>query len=224
MAFVPTSGPKNQIMLAQMGMNVWVRSWVPNCEIVGMVIRHGESFGLSHKLTVMENGVAVYRPTVCYSYMPCDDTIVSLHELRCRNYVMQPKLRILRDKEIISGADTLGALLMGHEYGSWWCGSVLTIEESRKLAPGQNATTLQVALGVVSAIMWMIEHPREGLCTPDDLPHEYVLKIAMPYLGNFVSIPSDWTPLRNRKVYFKENEANHPDEDMWQFRNFIFVP
>jgi homospermidine synthase len=224
LAFVPSSGPKNQIMLAQMGMNTWVRSWVPDCEIVGMAIRHGEAFGLSDKLTVWKDGEAVYRPTVHYAYMPCDDTLVSLHELRCRNYEMQPKLRILREKEIVSGEDILGALLMGHDYGSWWCGSILTIDEARKLAPGQNATTVQVALGIVSAVMWMIENPREGLCTPEDLPHDHVLKVSMPYLGKFLSIPSDWTPVKNRKVYFKENPANHHDEDMWQFSNFVFVP
>ncbi|HSV42357.1 MAG TPA: saccharopine dehydrogenase C-terminal domain-containing protein [Methanomassiliicoccales archaeon] len=224
LAFIPSYGSKNQIMLAQMGMNTWIRSWVPDCEIVGMAIRHGEAFGLSDKLTVWRHGDAIYRPTVCYSYMPCDGTLASLHELRCRNYEMQPKLRILNEKEIISGADMLGALLMGHEYGSWWCGSVLTIEEARRLAPGQNATTVQVALGIISAIMWMIEHPHEGLCTPEDLPHDYVLKIARPYLGTLISMPSNWTPHKNRKVYFKENPANHPDEDIWQFKNFVFVP
>ncbi|OPY33132.1 MAG: Saccharopine dehydrogenase [Methanomassiliicoccales archaeon PtaU1.Bin124] len=224
LAHIPSYGPKNQIMLAQMGMNTWVRSWVPDCEIVGMAIRHGEAFGLSDKLTVWKDGKAIYRPTVCYSYMPCDETIASLHELRARNYEMQPKLRILQEKEIVSGSDTLGALLMGHEYGSWWCGSILTIDEARKLAPGQNATTVQVALGIISAVMWMIEHPREGLCTPEDLPHEFVLKVAMPYLGKFVSTPSDWTPMKNRKIYFKENQANHMEKDMWQFKNFLFVP
>lgn len=224
LAFVPSYGPRNQIMLAQMGMNTWVRSWVPDCEIVGMAIRHGEAFGLSDRLTVWNDGTPIYRPTVHYAYMPCDDTLVSLHELRCRNYEMQPKLRILKDKEIVGGADILGALLMGHEYGSWWCGSILSVEEARKLAPGQNATTVQVAMGVVSAVMWMIENPRKGLCTPEDLPHDYVLKISRPYLGRFISAPSDWNPLKNRKVYFKENPANHHDDDMWQFNNFLFVP
>jgi len=224
LAFVPSYGPRNQIMLAQMGMNTWVRSWVPDCEIVGMAIRHGEAFGLSDRLTVWNDGTPIYRPTVHYAYMPCDDTLVSLHELRCRNYEMQPKLRILKDKEIVGGADILGALLMGHEYGFWWCGSILSVEEARKLAPGQNATTVQVAMGVVSAVMWMIENPRKGLCTPEDLPHDYVLKISRPYLGRFISAPSDWNPLKNRKVYFKENPANHHDDDMWQFNNFLFVP
>ena len=222
LAFVPPYGPKNQIMLPQMGMNTWVRSWIPHQEIVGMVIRHGEAFGLSNYLTVWEKENAVYRPTVHYAYMPCDGTIASLHELRCRNYEMQTSLRILND-EIISGSDILGALLMGHEYGSWWCGSILSIEKSRKLAPGQNATTVQVAISVVAAVTWMIEHPKEGLCTPEDLPHDFVLKIAKPYLGELISVPSEWTPLKNRKVYFKENPKNDYDDDLWQFRNFLFV-
>jgi homospermidine synthase len=56
--------------------------------------------------------------------------------------------------EIISGADILGALVMGHPYRSWWCGSGLDIEESRRLVPHQNATTMQVAISVVAASMW----------------------------------------------------------------------
>jgi homospermidine synthase len=137
---------------------------------------------------------------------------------------MQSRQRIMSDAEILSGKDTLGALLMGHPYTSWWTGSILSIEEARKLAPGENATTIQVALGVTAAVMWMIEHPRKGFCLPDDLPHEFVLNIAKPYLGEFYSGPSSWTPLQNRIVYFKENPANQYDrEDIWQFKNFLFV-
>ena len=223
-AHVPPEGPGNEIMLARMGINTWVHSWIPDQEIVGMVIRHGESFGISDRWTVWEDGIPVYRPTVHYAYMPCDATCASLHELRGRNYGLQPRLRIMNDSEIISGSDILGALLMGHPYQAWWTGSILTIEEAKRLAPGQNATTIQVALGVVSAVMWMIEHPREGFCLPDDLPHEYILKIARPYLGEFYSGPSDWTPLKNRVVYFRENPENSYDlDDVWQFKNFLFV-
>jgi homospermidine synthase len=224
LAHIPKTGPANQIMLANMGMNTFVRSWIPHHEIVGMVIRHGEAFGISDRWTVWKDRKAVYRPTVHYAYMPCDATIVSLYELRCRNYEMQSKLRIMNDSEIVSGADILGALLMGHPYNSWWTGSILSIEEARKLAPGQNATTIQVALGVITAVMWMIENPKKGFCLPDDIPHEFVLKIAKPYLGEFYSGPTDWTPLKNRIVYFKENPANNYDkEDVWQFKNFLLV-
>ena len=223
LAHVPPYGPKNQIFLAQMGINTWVRSWIPNEEIVGMVIRHGEAFGLSDRLTVLDGDKAVYRPTVHYAYMPCHETLSSLCELRGRNYVLPPKLRIMED-EITCGADILGALIMGHQFNSWWTGSALTIEEARRLAPGQNATTLQVALGVVSSVLWMIENPRRGLNLPDDLPHDFVLDVAKPYLGDFISTPSDWTPLKNRVTYFKENPASQTHPDPWQFENFKFVP
>lgn len=222
LAYMPKYGPKNQIFLSQMGMNTWARSWVPYQEVVGMVIRHAEAFSISDRLTVWENGKAVYRPTVHYAYMPCDETIASLHELRCRNYELQSNLRIMND-EITKGEDILGALIMGHKYNSWWTGSILSIEESRSLVPHQNATTTQVAIGVVSAIMWMIENPGKGVVLPDDLPHEHILKVAKPYLGRFVSEPSSWTPFTNYQVFFKENPDSYLDKkNPWCFNNFLF--
>ena len=221
-ANVPEYGPKNQIFLSQMGMNTWVRSWIPYQEIVGMVIRHGEAFTISDKLTVCKAGKPIYRPTVHYAYMPCHETLSSLHELRCRSYELQPKCRIMSD-EIVRGEDILGALIMGHKYNSWWTGSMLSIGESRRLVAHQNATTMQVAIGVVSAAMWMIENPNKGLCIPDDLPYDYILKIARPYLGRLVSEASDWTPFKNYKVFFKENMNSYLDKkNSWAFKNFLF--
>ena len=80
-AFEHKTGPKNQICLATLGMNTMVKSWVPSGEINGMIIRHGEAFGISDRYTVWEKGKAVYRPTVHYAYCPSDSAINSLHEL-----------------------------------------------------------------------------------------------------------------------------------------------
>jgi homospermidine synthase len=224
LANVPEIGPRNQIFLSRMGMNTWVRSWVPYSEIVGMIIRHAEAFTISDRLTVWRKGRAVYRPTVHYAYMPSNETLSSLYELRCRNYELQPKIRIMND-EIISGSDTLGALIMGHRYNSWWTGSVLSIGESRRMVPHQNATTLQVAIGVVSGVMWAIENPDQGVLEPDELPYEYILKIAKPYLGKFISEPADWTPFKNYQVFFKENPDAYLDKKSpWAFKNFLFKP
>jgi homospermidine synthase len=216
-------GPRNQICLAQMGINTWVKTWVPDYCINGMVVRHGEAFTISDKLTVWKNGKAVYRPTVHYAYCPADCAIASLNELRGYNYQLQPKARILND-EVASGSDILGALLMGHGYNSWWIGSDLSIEESRRLVPHQNATTMQVAISVVAATMWMIENPAKGICVPDELPHEYILKMSKPYLGKWISKPSDWTPLKHFSNPFKG--YNKPDVDLkdpWQFKNFLIT-
>ena len=214
-------GPGNQICLARMGINTWVRSWVPDYEIFGMVVRHGEACTISDRLTVWEDGAAIYRPTVHYAYCPCDSAIASLNELRGCRYQLQKRIRIMND-EITSGADILGALLMGHAYSSWWVGSDLSIEESRRLVPHQNATTLQVAISVVAAALWTIENPERGVLVPDDLPHEYVLGIARPYLGRNLSVQSDWNPLKAAHNAFEG--YNRPDldlEDPWQFKNFL---
>ncbi|MBI5244214.1 MAG: homospermidine synthase [Elusimicrobia bacterium] len=216
-------GPRNQICLARMGINTWVRSWVPDYCIHGMVVRHGEAFTISDKLAVWEGGKAVYRPTVHYAYCPCDCAIVSLNELRGCDYKLQPDIRIMND-EIISGSDILGALIMGHAFKSWWIGSDLSIEESRRLVPHQNATTMQVAVSVVAAAMWMMENPARGVLVPDDLPHEYILKASKPYLGKFISKPSDWTPLKHYSNAFKGyNNPAIDAGDPWQFKNFLIT-
>jgi homospermidine synthase len=223
-AYEHPDGPKSQICLARMGINTSVASWVPpDHHIVGMVVRHGEAFTITEKLTVWENGKPVYRPTVHYAYCPCDTAIASLHELRGNDYRLQSRIRIMTD-EITGGADILGALIMGHPYQSWWCGSDLSIEESRRLVPHQNATTMQVAISVVAAILWMIENPGQGVKVPDDLPHEYILGISKPYLGNFISIPSDWTPLKHYNNAFPGfNRPQFDTEDPWQFKNFLIT-
>ena len=221
-AFEHQEGPRNQICLAQMGMNTWVRSWVPDRHCIrGMVVRHGEAFTISDKLTVWDGDRAVYRPTVHYAYCPCDAAVASLNELRGYDYQLQPKIRIMND-EITSGADILGALLMGHAYHSWWTGSDLSIEESRRLVPHQNATTMQVAIALVGAVMWMMQNPSLGICVPDDLPHDFILEVARPYLGKFISTPSDWTPLQHyTNVFDPYTKPSIDPTDPWQFKNFL---
>ena len=214
-------GPGNQICLALMGVNTFVRSWVPlGGEIIGMVVRHGEAFTISDHLTVWEGERPSYRPTVHYAYLPTDAAIASLHELKMRGHELQPRQRIMND-EIVDGRDELGVLLMGHDLTGWWTGSQLDIHETRQLVPRQNATTLQVAASVLGVLSWMIRNPREGLCVPDELPHRDVLEVASRYLGPCPSVQTDWTPLRNRSDPFEHFGRPRPDdEDVWQFETF----
>lgn len=214
-------GPGNQICMAQMGVKTWVRSWVPTGTTTGMVVRHGESFTISDHLTVWQDGKPVYRPTVHYAYCPSDVAINSLHELEMRGFDLQKNQRILFD-DIVSGRDELGVLLMGHDFKSWWTGSLLSIEETRALVPGQNATTLQVACSILGAIDWMIKNPQAGVLVPDQLPYQEILKVAKPYLGTWYSKPVDWSPLKNRNNLYKNyGAADIPVEDEWQFTTFL---
>ncbi len=223
-AFFHEIGPKNQICLSTLGMKTWVRSWVPCGEITGMVVRHGEAFGISDRLTVWENGKAVYRPTVHYAYCPSNAAINSLHELEMRQFKLQEKQRIMSD-EIIDGRDELGVLLMGHDFTSWWCGSILDIHRARRLVPHQQATTLQVAISVVAAALWMIKNPKRGFLLPDDLEHEPILEVSMPYIKPFISRAVDWTPLKNMNTKFTKFDYHKPkEEDVWQFTTFLVDP
>ncbi len=233
-------GPQNQICLERRGMNTWVRSWCPSGEIRGMVIRHGEAFSISERLTCFdEQGHAIYRPTVHYAYCPCDDAIGSLNELRQSEYRRHRHERILRN-EIVSGRDELGCLLMGHDFHSWWIGSLLDINETRRLVPGQTPTTLQVASSVLGALFWLIRNPDQGVNLPDDLPHEEVLEVAMPYLGPFRSHPVDWSPngfhkngngpvahhgsgVANNGSPKKTRHINDDDHEGWQFDHFLIA-
>ncbi|MHC1721070.1 MAG: saccharopine dehydrogenase C-terminal domain-containing protein [Clostridiaceae bacterium] len=214
-------GPGNQICMARMGMKTWVRSWVPSGEITGMVIRHGEAFTLSDYLTLWEDGKPVYRPTVYYAYCPSDSAFNSLHELEMRQFRLQENQRVLTD-EIIKGEDQLGVLLMGHDFNSWWVGSILGIDESRELAPHQNATTLQVACSIIAAMLWMIKNPNKGVCLPEDIPYNEILPFAKRFLGKFISTEVNWTPMMKRASLFKGYDGFDPaKEDVWQFRTFL---
>jgi homospermidine synthase len=156
-----------------------------------------------------------YRPTAHYAYHPCDDAVLSVHELAGKNWQMQPEKRLMTD-EIVSGMDELGVLLMGHAKGAYWYGSRLTIAQARQAAPHNNATSLQVTAAVLAGVIWAIENPRRGLVESDEMDHARILEICRPYLGDVVGVYSDWTPLQDRGVLFPEDVD---PSDPWQFRN-----
>ncbi len=58
-AYTHEGGPQNQIAIAKAGATTWIRSWVPNSETTGLLVRHGEAFTMSDHLTVWENGKAI---------------------------------------------------------------------------------------------------------------------------------------------------------------------
>jgi hypothetical protein len=80
---------------------------------------------------------------VHYVYHPCDDAVKSLHELAGKNLKQQTHQRLIKD-EVVTGMDELGVLLAGHSRNAYWFGSQLAIEEARRVAPHNNATSLQV--------------------------------------------------------------------------------
>ena len=213
------TGCRAAIYLTRPGATTRVRSWTPNAgPIQGYMITHNESISIADYLSIEEDGKTAYRPTVHYAYHPCDDTILSLHELQGRNLRHPGKIRVMND-EIVDGMDELGVLLYGHSRNAYWYGSQLTIHEARSLAPYQNATGLQVSSAVVAAMIWAIENPRRGVCDADELDHDRIMAIQEPYLGKMVGAYTDWTPLDNRDGGLFPEAIDR--EDPWQFLNVI---
>jgi homospermidine synthase len=138
-----------------------------------------------------------------------------VHEFSGRNYQIQDRKRILMD-DISKGIDELGVLLAGHKKNAYWYGSQLSIDDARKLAPFNNATSLQVTSAVLAGMVWAMENPNNGLTEPDELDFRRVLGICRPYLGPVVGHYTDWTPLSDRERLFPEDLDK---SDPWQFKN-----
>ena len=214
------SGSLAAIYLMQPGAGTRVRTWTPLAgHFHGFCITHGEAISIADYLTVREGSQTVYRPTVHYAYHPCDAAVMSVHELAGRNYVQQDRQRILMD-DIIAGMDELGVLLAGHKKNAYWYGSQLAIEEARRLAPFNNATSLQVTVAVLSGVIWAMENPNRGIVEPEEMDFRQNLAICMPYLGRVVGRYTDWTPLHERGRLFPEDVDL---TDPWQFKNVRVV-
>jgi homospermidine synthase len=206
------------IYLSRPGAGTRVRSWTPMAgPIQGYLITHNEAISIADYLTLRDRDQVTYRPTCHYAYHPCDDAILSLHELQGNAFRQQSHWRLMND-EIVDGIDELGVLLYGHANNAYWYGSQLSIEETRRLAPYQNATGLQVTAAVLAGMVWALENPRRGVVEADELDHERLLRIMEPYLGRLTGAYSDWTPLHGRDGLFPEDIDT---ADPWQFRNVI---
>jgi len=204
------------IYLMQPGAATRVRTWTPRAgHFHGFCITHGESISIADYYTVRDGAQVVYRPTVHYAYHPSDSAVMSVHELAGRNYVQQERQRILMD-DITAGIDELGVLLAGHRRNAYWYGSQLSIGEARKLAPYNNATSLQVTVAVLSGVVWAMENPNQGLVEPDEMDFRRTLEVCMPYLGPVSGEYTDWSPLHERERLFPEDIDK---SDPWQFKN-----
>src|SRR6516165_5540653 len=208
------------IYLLRPGAATRVRSWTPlEGPYHGFLITHGESISIADYLTLKEGDRVLSRPTCHYAYHPCDDAVLSLHEFGGKNFQLQARKRLIME-EISQGIDELGVLLMGSPKGVYWFGSRLTIAEARRVAPHNNATSLQVTAAVLAGIVWALEHPYEGIVEPEDMDFARALDIARPYLGEMVGVYGDWTPLQNRESLFPEDLDR---DDPWQFKNIRVV-
>jgi len=222
---LPRNGAKHKtgcqaaIYLRQPGANTRVRSWTPTAKAqYGFLVTHNESISIADYFTLRAGRKVVYRPTCHYAYHPCNDAVLSLHELFGQAGQRQPAIHILDEHEIVDGIDELGVLLYGHKKNAYWYGSQLSIDETRELAPYQNATGLQVTSAVLAGMVWALENPNAGIVEADEMDFRRCLEVQRPYLGPVVGVYTDWTPITDRPGLFKEDLDKR---DPWQFSNVL---
>jgi homospermidine synthase len=206
------------IFLAQPGAATKVRTWCPTPGPQhGFCVTHNESVSITDYFTSTDDeGHLVYRPTVHYAYHPADDAVMSWHELLGGR---PPQRRVILDvDEITDGIDELGVLLYGHAKNAYWYGSRLSNDETKLLAPHQNATGLQVTSAVLAGMVWALENPDAGIVEADEIDFARCLEVQRPYLGPVEGHFTDWTPLTDRIDLFPDDVD--PD-DPWQFRNVL---
>lgn len=213
------TGCKAAIYLMQPGGNTRVQSWCPTPgPQYAFLVTHNEAISISDYFTVGSGDAPAYRPTCHYAYHPSNDAVLSVHEMfgSCGN--PQKEHHILEEAEIVDGSDELGVLLYGHAKNAYWYGSQLTIEETRALAPYQNATGMQVTSAVLAGMVWALENPNAGIVETDEMDFRRCLDIQKQYLGKMAGYYTDWTPLQNRPGLFPEDIDT---SDPWQFRNIL---
>ncbi|MCP1508405.1 homospermidine synthase [Pseudomonas marginalis] len=212
-----TTGRNSAIYLNRPGASVRLKTWTPAFgPCLGFLITHNEAVSLSDYLTCFEGEQVTYRPTVNYAYHPCSDAILSIHELSGCSWHSQPHKRILQGRNITSGGDYLGVLLMGHEKNAYWFGSYLENSAAQKLNPESSATSLQVVAGVISGMKWAIANPCCGIVEAEEMDFRFVLDNARPYLGEMLGEYTDWSPVEEDKGLFSIASS-----DKWQFENFM---
>jgi homospermidine synthase len=217
--FKHKAGCQAAIYLTQPGANTRVRSWTPTAKAqYGFLVTHNESISIADYFTLRDGRKTVYRPTCHYAYHPCNDAVLSLHELFGQAGKRQPAIHILDEHEIADGIDELGVLLYGHRKNAYWYGSQLSIDETRAVAPYQNATGLQVTSAVLAGMVWALENPNAGIVEADEMDFRRCLEVQTPYLGPVIGAYTDWTPITDRPGLFKEDIDKR---DPWQFSNVL---
>ncbi|MBY0441497.1 MAG: saccharopine dehydrogenase NADP-binding domain-containing protein [Mycobacteriaceae bacterium] len=205
------------IYLSQPGAATKVRTWCPTGGAQhGLCVTHNESISITEYFTLTENDQVTYRPTCHYAYQPCDEALLSWHEMLGGR---DPSEHVVLDEaDIVDGIDELGVLLYGHQRNAYWFGSRLSNAETRALAPYQNATGLQVTSAILAGMVWALENPQAGIVEVEEMDFQRCLQVQLPYLGPVEGHFTDWHPLHERSTLFPDNIDT---DDPWQFRNVL---
>ena len=131
-----------------------------------------------------------YDIPVCFSYKPpvqFNEAIKNLNDIK--DY----KRHVMSIKDTMLGSNVVGIYILTKDNKEFFVGSKLTINEAKKLIKRNvndlilNATSVLTAAGVIAGVHYLIENPTKGYIMPLDCDQDFLIKKAMPFLGDFYS-------------------------------------
>lgn len=206
--------PKNSTVydysleMEEQGRCVHVKSWSPNyLDFTGYLLTHNESLSIAEYLSLNENNVISYRPTVYYAYHPCDQAVESMALLDdgTENHIRD---KTVLKESIASGIDELGIFLISDKYKSYWLGSNLSIGKARKMAKYNSATSLQVVSSIIAGMEWAKNNPSAGTLESEALEWESIFDSASKYWQPIIGQQIDWHPNEHGNLTFENFQAS----------------
>ena len=154
-------------------------------EYVGRMITHFEVVSLSEYMALGN-----YVPRLSYVYSSSPISQKCLEDIQQCGYKEPSEYYVFNQHDVLNkdSFDSLGAYVYYRDGRKFWCGTVLTNEQTIKLLGSEtrvNATQLQVAIAILAGIEWMLENPERGVITAEEIPHKYIIRRCIPYWGNF---------------------------------------
>lgn len=155
-------------------------------QIRGRMITHNEVVSMSSLFSTSN-----YVPIISYVYDSCPVSQQCLEYMKANNYKEPQNYTAIYQKDVINkdSYDSLGACVFFNDGRVYWCGSVLTNEQTMaKLGEdcNINCTQLQVAIAVLAYIEYLLKHRYSGVLTSEDVYWKNIVKYCRPYLGKFV--------------------------------------
>ena len=147
----------------------------------GFLISHAEITSLGQFLEYKKN-----TPTIMYVYRVSDVAEQTLNYFRENNYQPLKNNYVLQQKNVLpKGFDSIGCYMHFDNGDKFWSGTVLTIEQVKKLGLKiAQPTTTQAGAFVYAGICFIMDNPNYSLNEGETVPHKYLFDKIEKYLGH----------------------------------------
>jgi len=153
----------------------------------GHIVTHEESFTLNNHLKTQFGS----KSDIAFVYKPTDQSLKSFLKKGCKMKPGERKGLLLKGENVV-GVDTVGVYMSFLDGDQLWIGNACRAgyaptEQLRKRF--HNATTMQVAAGVLSGLWVISKAPNMGMLFPEEIPDQLrkgLLQISERYYGQIV--------------------------------------